>query len=151
MQKLSSLIIILFLVFFLGKINSTSADFIEDTLKMDTKLEEINFEFYFLENPRLNSKKNQKQYYKINRLNNKIKIALIKKYKNNEFGYYQMQGIIKNYNNFIYYTNKYFKELKNKELYWNTKEIESNIYKNFRNMKSSYSKFKNLVKQKNMN
>jgi len=117
MQKLSSLIIILFLVFFLGKINSTSADFIEDTLKMDTKLEEINFEFYFLENPRLNSKKNQKQYYKINRLNNKIKIALIKKYKNNEFGYYQMQGIIKNYNNFIYYTNKYFKELKNKELY----------------------------------
>jgi len=151
MQKLSSLIIILFLVFFLGKINSTSADFIEDTLKMDTKLEEINFEFYFLENPRLNSKKNQKQYYKINRLNNKIKIALIKKYKNNEFGYYQMQGIIKNYNNFIYYTNKYFKELKNKELYWNTKEIESNIYKNFRDMKSSYSKFKNLVKQKNMN
>jgi hypothetical protein len=60
-----------------------------------------------------------------------------------------MQWIIKNYNNFIYYTNKYFKELKNKELYWNTKEIESNIYNNFTYMKSYYSKFQNLIKQKN--
>jgi CTP synthase (UTP-ammonia lyase) len=83
MQKISNLIIILFLVFTLGKINLTSADFIEDTLGMDTKLEEMTLKLYSLENPRLNNKKNQKQYYKINRLNNKIKIALIKKYKDN--------------------------------------------------------------------
>jgi hypothetical protein len=83
MQKISNLIIILFLVFTLGKINFTSADFIEDTLEMDTKLEEMTLKLYSIENPRLNNKKNQKQFYKISRLNSKIKIALIKRYKNN--------------------------------------------------------------------
>jgi hypothetical protein len=149
MQKISNLIIILFLVFTLGKTNLASADPIENILNMWVQSEEITLKLYSLENPRLNDKKNQKQYFKINKLNNKIKIALIKKYQNNWFGYYQMQWIIKNYNNFIYYTNKYFKELKNKELYWNTKEIESNIYNNFTYMKSYYSKFQNLIKQKN--
>jgi hypothetical protein len=50
---------------------------------MDTKLEEMTLKLYSLENPRLNNKKNQKQFYKISRLNSKIKIALIKRYKNN--------------------------------------------------------------------
>jgi hypothetical protein len=41
--------------------------------------------------------------------------------------------------------------LKNKEICWNTKEIESTLYSNFTYMKSYYSKFKNLVRQKDMN
>jgi hypothetical protein len=50
---------------------------------MKIKSEEMTLKLYSLENSRFNNKENQKLYYRLNILNNKIKIALIKKYQNN--------------------------------------------------------------------
>lgn len=151
MKKLFSFIIILFSIFSIEKINISNADFMEDLLNLETGVEELKLDFYSLENPNLKNSSDQEKFYKLDKLNKLVKQAVIKQYKNKRFWYYQTQWLITDYNYFIYYSNKYFSELKNKEIYWSTKEIESNIYKNLRNMKFHYIKFQNLARQKNMN
>ena len=151
MKKLSSLIIILFFTLLTETIVVTNADFVEDILNTKSELEKISFEFYNLKNPNIKSNTIQNRYYKLSNIDKIIKKQVIKKYKNNGFGYYQMQGIVKNYNYFIYYSNKYFSSVKSREIYWSNKEVEGNIYKNFDMMKSYYKKFKYIIKQKNMN
>ena len=150
-KKFISLIISLIFVFSIANINISKADFMEDFLNFETELEEIQFEFYSLNNPNLKDSKYQNQYSILNRINPIIKQAIIKQYKDWKFWYYQTNWLITHYNNFIYYSNKYFSSLKNKEIYWNTKEVQSNILKNLRDMKSSYTKFQNLVIKKDMN
>ena len=146
-----SLIISLIFVFSIAKTNISHADYFEDFLNLETAVEELQFEFYKLENPNLNEYIYQKQYYTLNKINPIIKQAIITQYKDWKFWYYQTSWLITHYNNFIYYSNKYFSSLKNKETYWDTKEVQSNILKNLRNMKFYYIKFQNLVIQKNMN
>lgn len=151
MKKIISLIIVLFSIFSIGKINFVNADFMEDLLNLETWLDEIKFDFYTLKNPNLKNSENQEQFNKLNKVNILIKNAVIKQYKNKKFWYYQTQWLITNYNYFIYYSNKYFSELKKEEIYWKTTEIKSNTYKNHRDMKFYYIKFQNLARQKNMN
>ncbi len=151
MKKLLSSIIILIYIFSIGKTNFVSADFFEDFLNLETWLEEISFEFYTLENPKLKDSKYQKQYYILNKINSLIKESILKQYKAWKFWYYQTNWLVTHYNNFIYYSNKYFSSLKDIELYWKTKETQNNLYKNMRDMKFHYLKFQTLALKKDMN
>jgi uncharacterized protein YjbI with pentapeptide repeats len=136
--------IILFLSIF-SIVNLTNADFFEQTLDLNNWLENINFHTVKLTNFNLRDKVKQRQFEKIKKVNPLIKKAILRQYNNKKFNYYQTQSIIKNYNNFLYYTNKYFEALKDKEIYWDTKEVNRSIYYNFLNMKFYYIKFKDAI------
>ena len=146
MKKIFIIFIILFSSFSIVK-----ADFFENLLNLDTWLQEIKFSFVELKNPHLKNKKYQRIFQKLNYINPKIQKAILRQYKSGRFWYYQTLWLIEHYNNFLYYSNKYFETLKDKEIYWNTKEIKQNLYNNFQNMKEYYNKFSSLAKQKNMN
>jgi len=151
MKKLSSLIIISVLLFSFSKTNIINADFIEDILETKKITQEINLDKYSLKKININNKKIQDKFLKLDVINNKIKEALIIKYSKGDYWYYQMQGIVKNYNNFIYYANSYFSSVKNEELYWKSSETNLNIKNSFSEMVSSYIKFKEIVTKKDMN
>lgn len=145
MKKISSLIILLILTLLITKVSFVNADFIENMLNMNSWIEELNLNKHTLYDPRLNNKIMQERYYNLKKSNKEIKKALINEYKEGGFWYYQMQGIVRNYSNFIYYSNKYFSSLKKREIYWNSKEVKSNIEENFSYMVSYYKKFKSLL------
>jgi hypothetical protein len=151
MQNFIKSIIVFIFIFSIGNINISYWDYFEDLLNLETWLQEIKYDFVELKNPNLKNIKFQKQFYILKTINPKIQKAILKQYKSKRFGYYQTLWLIEHYNNFIYYSNKYFSSLKNKEIYWDTKEVKRNIYNNFSNMKYYYSKFQNLAIQKDMN
>jgi len=151
MQKFIKSIIIFIFIFSIANINISHWDYFEDFLNLETWLQEIKLDFIELQNPNLKNTKWQKQFNILNRINPKIQKAILTQYKLKRFGYYQTLWLVEHYNNFIYYSNKYFSSLKNLEIYWNTKEVKINIYNNFSNMKHYYSKFQKLAIQKDMN
>ncbi len=151
MKKIYISIIILFSIFSIGNTNICSSDYFEDLLNLETGLQEIKYDFVELRNPYLRNTKYQRQFDTLKTINPKIQRAILNQYKSGRFWYYQTIWLIEHYNNFIYYSNKYFSSLKNKEIYWYTKEVKQNIYNNFADMKNYYSKFKNLAIQKDMN
>jgi len=151
MKKFYTSIIILFSLFSIGNTNISYWDYFEDLLNLETWLQEIKYDFVELQNPYLKNTKYQRQFDILKKINPKIQRAILNQYKSGRFGYYQTLWLVEHYNNFIYYSNKYFSSLKNLEIYWNTKEIKQNIYSNFSNMKHYYSKFLNLAIQKDMN
>jgi len=140
--------IILFILFFSTlNFNFSYADFFEDTFNLKTNLEKLEFNFVTIKNYNLKDPELNKQNQILVKLNPIIQEAILKRYKNDDFGYYQTQVIVRDYNNFIYYSDKYFESLKDKEIYWNTPEVKRSIYLNFRNMKSYYYKFKDNLQK----
>ncbi len=133
------------------QVKMINAGFIEDNLNMKTWIEKLNLDMYKLNNPKLKNKKAQEKFDKLKVLNKKIKKAIISQYEKNKFWYYQTQAIIKNYNNFLYYSNKYFSSIKNKEIYWDSKETRLNIKKSFSSMVWFYKKFRNELIKKDVN
>jgi hypothetical protein len=79
------------LIFSIVNINLSSASFIEEILESKTTITQINLDKYILSNPNLRNKSSQNKYYRLNELNKKVKRSLLNGYKNNNFGYYQMQ------------------------------------------------------------
>lgn len=151
MKKIIFIIISIVLVFSIAKVNISNADFMEDSLNLNTWLEELNLNKYKLENPNLKNYIHQNQYRILSKINNKLKTAIISQYEKQELWYYQTSWVITNYNYFIYYSNKYFTSLKNKEIYWSSKEIENQIYRNLQNMISYYKKFQYIIQKKDSN
>ena len=149
MQKFTKLIIVFILI--ISSLNISKADYFENLLNLETWLQEIKYSFVELKNSHLKDYKSNKMFLQLNTVNPKIQKAILKQYKSGRFGYYQTLWLVEHYNNFIYYSNKYFSSLKNKEIYWNSKEVKQNIYNNFSKMKNFYYQFANLAKQKNMN
>jgi hypothetical protein len=77
------------------------------------------------------------------------KEEIIRAYENWDYDEYKMNGIVRNYNTFVYNTNKFFYFLSTVD--WNNslkndKNIQKAILKNYKAVKSSYSKVKNLLK-----
>lgn len=77
------------------------------------------------------------------------KEEIIRAYENGDYDEYKMNWIVKNYNTFVYNTNKFFYFLNmvdnNPELK-DDKSIQNAILKNYKSVKSSYNKVKNLLK-----
>lgn len=77
-----------------------------------------------------------------------LRSEFIKKYENWEYDYYQINWIITNYNNFIYYLNKFFYYLKLKEKGYKYTELDSAIINSHTNMRRFYRHVKNNAKIK---
>lgn len=144
---------IIIILFFFSTLNYSIsfADYIEDLLELKTWVERRELDLYQVNDINLKSEK-------YNKIQDELRIALvylktwiIVKYKSWEFWYYQTQGIINNYNNFIYYTNQFLYYLQQKEWYPNDKSIDFEIIKNYKLMKIYYQKVKNLTTKRGLN
>ena len=89
-----------------------------------------------------------------NKVHNQLKEAdkilkkdIIRRYRNWEYEYYQVNWIVKNYKNFIYHANQFFYYLKIEEQHPNYRDLDTAILRSYRNMNSSYKKVKNLIKR----
>lgn len=150
-KKILSSIISFFLIFSIVNIPFTNADFMEDMLEMDTELIKVEFNFYEIKKQNLRNKQNQEKLNKLIIWSQNVRFLVLRQYKNSKFWYYQMNWIVNKYNNFIYYSNKYFEALKTQEIYWKNKETTTNVKNNLRDMKFSYIKFKTTLNKKKSN
>lgn len=75
----------------------------------------------------------------------KLKIWLLEAYKAWNIEYYQMQALVKTYNNYVYYTDDLFSLLEMQEELWEySREIEDAILRSYKKSKLYYNKINNL-------
>lgn len=91
-------------------------------------------------------------YEELKRLDSIAKVEIIKAYQNWDYDYYTIKSVVKNYNDFIYNSNKFFYFLwmvdSNNKLK-NDKEVQDWILKHYKALNASYDKVKNLLKIEN--
>ena len=135
-------------LFTLLHFSSTYAEewYIEQLLDLNYGIEQYELDLRELDYIYFNDSKYNYVYNELKRVDSILKTEFMNKYRSWEYEYYQTNGIVTNYNNFIYHTNKFFFYLKMKESNPNYWEINTAILHNYRSMKSSYSKVKNIVK-----
>ncbi|MDD2871238.1 MAG: hypothetical protein PHS49_04565 [Candidatus Gracilibacteria bacterium] len=147
MKKILFVIIASFFIFS-RLLNNTFADdgYIVNMLNLNSQNEENNINLANLDNIQFYNADYSNKYNQLKNIDKVFKKEFIKKYKNGEYSYYQINGIISNYKNFIYYTNKYFYFLKIKKQNQNYREIDQAISNSIINMKNYLNRVKNIVK-----
>jgi hypothetical protein len=143
--------IILFIItlsFIFSSLSNTFAEewYIERLLDLNYWIEQYDIELSNINYIHFNDEKYNRIYNELKTVDSILKNEFMKKYRSWEYWNYQTNWIIKNYNNFIYYTNKFFYFLKLKEQNPNYKEVDTAIMSSYKNMKSYYNNFKNIVR-----
>jgi len=77
--------------------------------------------------------------------NDVLRSEILKKYRNWEFSYYQMQWIVKSYKQFVYNTNKLFWYLAIKDSWFRGKTIDTAILRSYQNIRIHYNRMKHLI------
>ena len=146
MKKIITFIITLSII--LSSLSTTFAEewYIERLLDLNYQVEEYSLDLTEINYIHFNDDKYNKMYNELKTVNSLLKKWFITNYKNWEFDYYQISWIVKNYNDFIYHTNQFFFFIKLKEQRPYYKELDSAILNSSRNMRSSYSKVKNITR-----
>ncbi|MDP2090329.1 MAG: hypothetical protein Q8K30_01915 [Candidatus Gracilibacteria bacterium] len=141
--------IIISTIFFFSSMTNTFAKegYIEKLLDLNYGLEEHNLELAKINEITFSNPEYNKIYNQLIISDRILKDEFIKKYRKGEYTYYQFNGIVSSYKNFIYNTNRFFYYLKIEEQNNNYEEMDKAIKNSFLNMRSSFIKMKNLVKK----
>lgn len=94
------------------------------------KLEAVNFQ-----NPNL-----QRTYDEFLVVDAQLKTVFMSKYRAWEISYYEMQDLIKSYENFVYYTGKTFSYIAEQESGLVSSELDRALKSSYANMRSSYAR-----------
>lgn len=131
----------------LSRVITVSAEegYLEKLLDLNTGIEvfDINtatidpLEFY---NPQI-----QYTYDEFISVDRVLRDEFIRQYRTWEISYYRMADITTNYNNFVYYTNKTFYYLRQRELGYTGKHTDRAIRNGYSNMRVYYTRVKALV------
>lgn len=151
MKTLFKNIIIISFLFSILFYNNGYADYIEDILDFDTGIEKREIDLKHINYITIRSEKYNKVQSELKTADIYLRTWIITNYKSWEYWYYQTQGIIKNYNSFVYYTNQFFYYLQQKEYYPNYTNIDDEVIKSYKNMKIYYTKVKNLTTKRGLN
>jgi hypothetical protein len=119
--------------------------YMEKILDLNYGIEEYKFQVNEIRYVYFYNKNSQNLYDSFRSTEQALKEEFLRKYKNNEIDYYTMNGIVKNFNLFVYHSNKMFEYLSMKE-YSNYKELGTAILKNYENSRWYFYKTKNLMK-----
>jgi len=148
MKKIiNSIIISSFLFTSLFTVNASDG-LLWDMLEINTGIE-----IYALENiPSLES-----QYYNDNNVQNTynkfleidsiLRTEFSRQYRNGDITNPQMQDLVHNYKNFVYYTNKTFWYISEEEKWLRGREIQRAIHNWYSNMRLYYSNIQNIISQ----
>ncbi len=142
------IIFIITLSLFFSSLSNTFAEewYIEKILDLNYYSEEYELNLKSIDYIYFNNLKSYNMYKNIKNIDSKFKKLLINQYRQWELEYYQINWIITNYNNFIYYTNKFFYYLKLKEQNYNYVELDKAIINSSKNMRNSFIHIKNITK-----
>lgn len=146
MKKIINIIIIT--IFFFSSFKYTFAQewYMEKLLDLNYWVEEHKIEITKLESIYFNNPEFSIAYDELRGMDRVLKDEFLKKYRNWEYTYYQINWIITSYNKFIYHANKFFNLLKIEEQNPDYEEIDKAILNSYTNMRSSFRKVKNIVK-----
>jgi len=118
---------------------------IENILDLNYWIEVLEINKVYFDNYYFNNYQIYRIYSAFKTTSRVLKDEIIRKYRDNTIWYYQMKWLITNYTNFIYYANKYFFFIKQKEIYSNDKIINNAIINNLTQAKSYYMRMKFLI------
>ena len=152
MKSLTKIIISIIFLFSIVNTTVASQDYIEKAFNFDSWVEQLNLQLSTLDKYSFKTQKLTTLYYQIKRADDYMNTSIIEKYNSWEFGYYQTNWIIKNYNTFIYHVNQFFYYMWEKEknpayIVW----YDDEIMKQYKSMKIYYAKVKTLTNKRGMN
>lgn len=119
--------------------------YIEKLLDLNYWIEEYNFQITEIKNIYFSDKNTQILYNSFRNWEKTLKDEFIRKYKKWEIDYYTMNWIIKNFNLFVYHTNRMFYYISLLEIRGDYKELDNAIIKNYENSRSYFNKTKLLI------
>lgn len=150
MKKIVSSILMIsyiFSIFAFSSVNASSRWYIDMLLdfpywveEMAMNVEEINYIYFFEED-------SQKLYDNYRIAENVLKNEVVNLYKNDVLDYYTMNWIIKNYNLFIYHTNKMFYYIQTKEVRYDN-QLNKIILEHYELSRQYYNTVKHLISSK---
>lgn len=151
MKKVFFIIIWIFFIFSTQNTLAKENGLIEDLLNLNYWPMVYDLDGEHLNSYSFKNKKLKKVYSTMSQYDSLIRDEIIYQFQQWTYSYETTNGIIKNYKNFIYYTNQLFyflNEIEKKPSLKNDFEIQDALLKNYKNSASYYKKVKNLTLQK---
>lgn len=145
MKKFTRCILMIILLFSIVNYTFASEWAIEELLDLNYGIEEYQINLIDIKYIDFKTDENIWKYENMRSMNEILKKEVMRKYRNWNYEYNTINGIITNQKNFIYYTNKYFSYLRIKEKWESWSEINEAILSSYRSMKSYYNRLKALA------
>jgi len=118
---------------------------IDSLLEIETGVEGFELSLPRLESHSFRTEAIINVYEEFRSTNELLRGEIMNKYRNREFSYYQMQGIVKSYSQFVYHTNKLFWYLSIKDTGFREKTIDTAILRSYQNVRIHYNRMKHLI------
>ena len=150
MKYIFSLVSISIFVIFSSPI-SVRADgwYLDELLQLSTWLESHKMEeIPKLENRIFSNAAVQKTFNEFQKIDTILREEFTKQFVAWDISYYQMQDLITNYTDFLYFTNKTFSYVSEHEKWLRGEEINRAIESGYSNMRMSYGRIKGILERK---
>ncbi len=144
-MKKISLCIITFL-FCISTTNSSQALSLDELLQIPTGPEVFDIQRATLDNHRFASSTLETVYNNYRTLDNILRTEIIRKYEAGDFENTQMQGIVRNYKNFVFHTNKLFAYLALKDNGIRGKSIDTAILRSYQNIRINFDRMTDIIR-----
>lgn len=148
MRKISS-IIISFIVFSIFSFTNASEWLLEQNLDLNYWPESFELSLSTIWNYKFNNKNNQNTFKNFQYLNNALRENLIKANQEWKFSSNKINWLVREYNLFVYHTNKLFEYISMKEKKPKYSDADTAISKNYKSARSYFEKLKNIFYSKN--
>lgn len=148
MRKIFS-IIISFIVFSIFSFTNASEWLLEQNLDLNYWPESFELRLATVWNYKFNNKNNQNTFKNFQYLNNALRENLIKANQEWKFSSNKINWLVREYNLFVYHTNKLFEYIYMKEKKPKYSDADTAISKNYKSARSYFEKLKNIFYSKN--
>jgi hypothetical protein len=145
MKKIFSIIVFIF-IFSIPNFANANEWYIEQLLQLKVGPEAFTMNLSKIEDIYFVDSDNQEVFDSFKNTSEILRDEILRKYENDEFEYYTMQGIVSNYNSFVYYTNKLFYYLSIREQNSSLDaETENGVSKNYSKSRNYFKRLKYLI------
>lgn len=148
MRKIFS-IIISFIVFSTFSFANASEWLLEQNLDLNYWPESFELRLTTVWNYNFKNKNNQNTFTNFQYLNNALRENLIKANQEWKFSSNKINWLVREYNLFVYHTNKFFEYISIKEKKPKYSDADTAISKNYKSARSYFEKLKNIFYSKN--
>lgn len=137
---------IIFIILLVLWISSANWAWFKDSLNLTIWTEIYDINQYSLDEYNFNNVHLRNTYNEIVYFDSAFREEIFKRFRDWKIKRYQANGIVKEYKNFIYYSNQFFYYIKQSE-YWNSNsEYSYYIWRNYKDLTASYQRMANIIK-----
>lgn len=149
MKYIFSLVSICIFILFSSPISVlANGGYLEDLLQLSTGLENYKMEeIPKLETRTFSNPSVQKTFTEFQKLDSILRKEFTRQFVAGDISYYQMQDLITNYTDFLYFTNKTFSYVSEHEKWLRGEEINRAIESGYSNMRISYGRIKGILER----